>query len=127
MGLNFIWENDAKTILRFEADGEWTWPEYDKFIDTLVEEVKAQNHEVHIIVLAAKQFPPGSPIPHLRRVTKLMPDNVGKIVISGGNLFVRSINTAVSKIHPAMSKQLMFAADPEEARTMLKRIMAPKV
>jgi hypothetical protein len=126
MGLNFVWENDARTILRFEASGAWTWPEYDNFIDELIVAVKAENHVVHIILTPGEQIPSGSPIPHLRRVTRLLPPNVGKIIVAGGNLFVRSINSALSKVHPIMSQKLMFAANLDEARNMLKKISEMK-
>jgi hypothetical protein len=122
MGLSYTWENEAKTVLRFSAAGEWTWIEYDNFIDQLLQEVKAQDHIVHIILISAEQFPPGSPLPHLRRVSKLMPDNVGKIIVTGGSMFIRSINTALSKVLPKTGKQLMFAADINEARAMLRKI-----
>lgn len=122
MGLKFTWENETKTILRFDADGDWTWIEYDNFVDEVIKEVEAQDHVVHIILVAAPNLPPGSPIPHLRRVSRLLPQNTGKVIVAGGNLFLRSINTAVSKVFPLMSNRLMFAANLQEAHALLSKI-----
>src|SRR4051812_19080688 len=122
MGFTRVWENDTKTILRVESHGEWTWVEYDCFVDDLVTVVKKLDYVVHMIILPAEKFPQGSPLPHLRRIPKILPQNVGKIIMVDGNIFFRAINTALIRVHPKMSKCILFAATVHEARSLLKNL-----
>jgi hypothetical protein len=122
MGLQRFWENDTKTVLRVESSSAWGWVEYDSFIDDLVAEIKKLDHVVHVILLPFAKFPQGSPLPHLRRASRILPENVGKIIMVGGNLLFRSVNIALIKVNPKMSKRVIFVASIDEAWSLLKSL-----
>jgi hypothetical protein len=115
MDIPVVWENDEKTILRFDERVPWTWAEFDQAVDRLVTMMRSVNHTVHILVFSPERFPSGFPLVHFQRVVLLLPPNTGLIVLLNNTPFQRRLNHILMTIFPGLKKQLVFVDTVEEA------------
>lgn len=100
MSVHFIWEDDAKTIARCTGEGQWTWEEYHTALDQIVEDFKLADQRVDLIINreASSSMPSGSPMPHFQRAMRIMPRNVGLVVLINTNAFARALVSMFSRI-----------------------------
>jgi hypothetical protein len=115
MAISVDWEDDQKTVLRFDARDSWTWTEFDLAVDYLVTLVGSVNHRVNLLALAPPRFTPGYPLSHFQRVILLFPSNVGKIALVGNTPFQRRLNNILLGIFPAIKKKVVFVDSIDEA------------
>jgi hypothetical protein len=119
MRIPVVWENDDKTVVRFDERGSWTWAEFDEAVDRIVALIRSVPHRVNIIVLSPERFPSGFPLVHFQRVVLLLPHNTGKIVLINNSPFQRRLNNILMTIFPALKKQVVFVDSVDEAYEVL--------
>jgi hypothetical protein len=123
MGIHFTWDDLARQdILLFVIQTPWTWQEYDDAADEAFALLAQQQQPVANIVDAtqAGKLPPGNPLPHLRHVYRLMPNNMTASVVVGASPTVRLFINVLGGIYPRAKSLAYFAATIQEARAIIK-------
>lgn len=120
MPISVRWNEDEKRILIQEFVGKWSLDEYYESAQIVVDEVKSQNHTVHVIgdLRRSASIPPGilSARSFLERTT---PDNRGLIVIIGANSLLMMLIDIVRPVAPRFVNNLFFASSMEAALQMI--------
>jgi hypothetical protein len=124
MPLNVFWDNEAKTIIRSEGEGEWTWEEFHEGLQKIVEMMKTVDHRVDLIHnhQPGSKRPSGSGMPHFQRAIRVMPPNVGLTVFVNTNAFARAIVAIFTRVY---SKQaggnFVMVGSLEEAYNLIAK------
>src|SRR5690348_6382305 len=103
MGIRFEWDDpNRKEIMLFLVRRPWTWEEYDEIADQAFAVLAQQSHPVATIVDVTQggKLPLGSPMPHLRRVYRLMPPTLTVSVVVGGPPAIRLFINVLASIYP---------------------------
>jgi hypothetical protein len=117
-----VWDDEKHTIVRCDGAGKWTWEEYHATLDQIVEAVRQLDHRVDLMITRAdgSTMPPGSPMPHFQRAMRIMPRNVGLVVLINTNSFARALVSMFSRIFASRQHaQLLVAASMDEAREQI--------
>jgi len=132
MGIDVIWDNEAKTIIRYVYDGRWTWEDFDKARALAVQLEDTVPHQVDAIVDVQKSsvLPTGT-ITRAREVGGTAPvlnPKEGISVIVGAGAFVRSIYDVLRKVYPELIRRrgLFFAKSLDEARAIIAQHVAQR-
>ena len=96
MSIGVQWDDETRTTVRLDYTQPWTWLEFDRAVLETVALVTSVTHVVDVISNTPPQlgFPVGFPLRHFQRALKLLPKNVGWIVVVSDNPIVRAINSA---------------------------------
>ena len=122
MAVDMTWDDPAKTIMICNSEGKWTWEEYHKTLTDIVELFKQTNHRVDLIIMRGEQatMPSGSPMPHFQRALRIMPPNVGLVVLVNTNGFARALVSMFSKLITNKDHaKLLIIGSAEEARAKI--------
>ena len=122
MGVIVQWDNDDKTVIRYDFTGYWDWAEFREQAQTAFAMTRTVGHQVDTI----SNFLPGTHIPkdafiHFRRVMMDAPSNRGVNVIVGASQFIRALVTVFSRIYTQLGKRLILADSLEDARHILNK------
>ena len=126
------WDDEAKTMLRFAWQGEWSWDVYYEFHERAWEMVRSVDHKVHIIYDVRKIDTFGAnALTHFGNMAKKYPPNVGKIVGVGTNAFqsaigrmYESIAVIGGKVADGADGQLLLYTTLENAHKALEEYKA---
>jgi hypothetical protein len=108
-----FWQNPEHSILYINLGATWTWESFNKQMDEAIEMIRPVPHRVDVIVSSDDQsfpFPPGSPVPHFRRLMGITPRNVGSACVVAHTLWTRTALSVLIKISPT-ARRLLFTAD----------------
>ena len=85
MPYDFNWQDDEKTIIRFDIHGEVSWPLWYAAVDKVAEELSKTSHRVDLIFNDSVGMPKGNALPHLKAstATLMTHPNMGLIVSVG--------------------------------------------
>lgn len=115
MGIAVVWDDDEKTIIRWDFDEKWTWDEFHEAFRISLEMSENITYRVDVIPNATKS--PHMPIGALaefKRLDSQLPDIVKLIVVAGTSAFTRSMIELFGKIYRAQSWRTASSLD--EAR-----------
>jgi hypothetical protein len=85
---------------------------------------RAVQNRVDLVIDRAPgaTMPKGSSMPHFQRAMRIMPPNVGLVVLVTSNTFARTIVSIFSKVYPsADNTKLVMVGSLAEARTRIAR------
>lgn len=119
-GIKVSWDNEAKTILRYDFQGRWTWEDFY----AASAQAFAMTHSVQHRVDAISHFHHGSVLPanamfHFRHAMVSAPANRGMNVIVGANAVVRTLIKMFSSINKQLAARLAIADSLDDARMLL--------
>jgi len=98
MPINVEWENDQKTLIRWDLLGHWTALELRQTIQKSNEMISEQDHTVnHIIDLSQSDAVPGNIIGESRYAMRVMPKNLGRVVIITKHGFIESVSKTLQR------------------------------
>lgn len=122
MSITVQWDNDDKTVIRYDFTGYWNWTEFREQAQTAFAMTRSVEHHVDTI----SNFLPGTHIPkdaflHFRRVMTDAPPNRGVNVIVGASQFIRVLVTVFSRVYTQLGKRLILADSLEDARHILAK------
>jgi hypothetical protein len=123
MPVHIIWEDDAKTIARCTGEGQWTWDEYHNALSQIVEDFKLADQRVDLIIHRVQNasMPPGSPMPHFQRAMRIMPRNVGLVLLINTNTFARALVSMFSRIFTTQKHaKLVMVGSLDEAHQRIQ-------
>jgi hypothetical protein len=98
------WLDDAHTIIRSTGQGNWTWDDFYRGLNQILDMAQSVPHRVDLIYTsqAGSQPPKGSAMSHYQRAMRMMPENVGLQVFITSSMFARAIISMMTKLIPSM-------------------------
>jgi hypothetical protein len=124
MPLKIEWLDTEQSIICCTGEGTWTWDEYHTTLDTIMNDFKIVQKRVDLVIDRApgSNMPKGSSMPHFQRAMRIMPPNVGLIVMVTTNGFARAIVSIFSKVYPNNdTAKLVMVGSLSEARARIAR------
>ena len=118
MGVMSTWDNEVKTIIRVDFEGEWTWDEFESAQHELKERLDSVDHKADIIVvLGTGTVPQGALAKFSTIVTTpaFAHPNAGLLAIVGANDFTKTLADIFAKLHQREAKKVTLVCTIEEA------------
>lgn len=120
MKINVVWDNEEKTIVRYDYGKGWTWDDFWVASGTSNQMLASVDHKVDFITSFVDSTPPSiGAFAQFKRAQDTFPDNGGVVVIVGGGAMVSGLVTTFSKVYKKFSDNLLVAKTVDEARVML--------
>ncbi|MCL4256098.1 MAG: hypothetical protein KJ043_20240 [Anaerolineae bacterium] len=104
MGIAVVWDDDEKTIIRWDFDEKWTWDDFHEAFRISMEMGEKLTYRVDVIPNATQSphMPVGA-LAEFKRLDSQLPDIVKLIVVAGTSAFTRSMIELFGKIYRAQS------------------------
>jgi hypothetical protein len=98
------WLDEAHTIIRSTGYGQWTWDDFYRGLNQIIDMAQGVPHRVDLIYTsqAGSQAPKGSAMSHYQRAMRMMPENVGLHIFVTSSMFARAIISMMTKLIPSM-------------------------
>ncbi len=122
MPLKVEWLDTQRTIMCCTGEDAWTWGEYHEALEDIARQFIAAQRRVDLIIMRApgSATPKGSSMPHYQRAMRIMPPNVGLMVMVTTNAFARTIVSIFSKVYPSKENmKLVMVGTLAEAQTRI--------
>lgn len=127
MSVNVLWDNEDKTVLRYEFTTPWTWDEYYSAACQAEILLKEAQHSSDTIVdfTAVGGLPIGA-LTHLRHAAELTPSNgPHTTVMTGVSPYIKTIDDLMAKLFPGTNQVVRHAKSVDEARRILAKAPQP--
>lgn len=123
MPILVVWDNDEKTILRYDIRGRWTWDEMMNAYNEGAALLKEVSHTVDFIVypidpISKAHIPPNSLSNVLRLHGKSL-SNAGVTALINDNTTARTLLRLLSALNPRIAARYIMVDTLEEARQKL--------
>jgi hypothetical protein len=119
MPIDLHWDNDARTIARFDVRGIWTWQELDAAMAQLYAMQTSENCTADCIVdMTAGNKLPHNPLSNGWRKSR-RPQLAGRIVFIGGTAFLKSLMDVFRRLYPIVDQRIFFVDSLEAAHARL--------
>src|SRR5258706_6344111 len=120
MGVTVSWDNEAKTTLRYDFQGQWDWGQFRTAALEAFGLTRSAPHRVDTI----SYFHPNASVPsnaifQFNKAMKDAPPNRGVTIIVGSSTFIKNLVLVFSKVYKPLGKRLLIASSLEEARQQL--------
>jgi hypothetical protein len=124
MPIEIVWDNDERSILRYDVSGKWNWDELFQARDKVFAQMDSASAER---IDAIINFVGGLSVPNdaLGQIQKLREDphaKAGLTVMVGTNMFLRTLLSTATKVYNAATGhtvEFMYAKSLEEARQFI--------
>jgi hypothetical protein len=123
MGITVTWDDWDKTVVRLDFGEGWTWRDYDRAVDVANALIAGRPHAVDVIsnLLLSPNMPLGPVLSHLYRTKRLLPKNVGCMVVVGGGAAFRHLLGLFLDVFPQLGRKTVLANSVAEARAVIAR------
>jgi hypothetical protein len=122
MGIQIVWDNDEKTILRYIFDTHWTWDDFYKARSEAYNHIDTVQHKVGVIFDAPVNMSlPPNMITHSRSAINKTHDNTLIVVAVVANGYVRAMLSMVRKLSKKAAEKMELAPTLDEARTLAQQ------
>jgi hypothetical protein len=120
MNIKVAWDNEDKTVIRYDFEGPWTWDDFRIAAEKAFAMTRSVEHTVDTI----SNFFPGVLLPanamfHFRRVMEDAPKNRGVNVIVGSSAFIRTMVMMFSSVNRQLAKRIIIVDRLDQARAAL--------
>jgi hypothetical protein len=122
MGITIVWDNNENSVMRITFGKTWTWEEVDSIVEATKVMMDQVNHQVdQIIDMKNIGGIPEGAFWRLRKITQTRHHNQGRVIMVGGNAFVRATMDTLRRIVSDLFEAETFVLVPtvEEARAQL--------
>lgn len=120
MPITPVWDNEARTILRYDFTGRWTWDEFAAAIRQGVEMRKDIPHTVHLLGnMAGSIMPPKHALIHVRNAFENAPANTGTMAIASNDRFVLAMYQIFRTVYRRIGERIVVVPTLDEARAVL--------
>lgn len=121
MPVHIVWDDDDRTIIRYDYEGRWTWEELYIASKQVPDMFSAVSHSVDVIHnLTGSRGLPGGALSHANRLSTQLPDNWGVSVVAGSNMFVSGMLNVFRKIYRQFGERYFTTTTLEEAYALLR-------
>jgi hypothetical protein len=120
MPIQVHWHNEAKTILRYDFEGVWTWDDLYAAIRDVNGMMGSVPHRVDVIITMfnSRTIPSGALV-HMQSGSTRAASNWGMGVFVGNNPLVKALLTAFTKVYPRFNQRYTIASSLEEAEALI--------
>jgi hypothetical protein len=120
MVIRYYWQDDEKTLIRYELEGSWTWDEMYQVLYEAREEILAIDHRVDAIIdLRNTHNVPAAGLTHIKRVSDLNTPNTVLSVFVTSSGFFRSLYEMAARIHKKVAQHYRIVSTIEEAEALI--------
>jgi hypothetical protein len=121
MPLKIVWDDEAKTVIRYVAEGVWNWNDLHKHAKLATFGLNTVQHPVETIFDLSRSIRlPAGAVGHLRSLGKRdHPNRQPRILIIGVDPAVQQQLGAQDGVYRAADQLIRFAADEAEAQRIL--------
>jgi hypothetical protein len=115
------WYDAAQSVIKYDMDTNWTWPEFYKEmekVDAMMQSVCPQQVDVIVNLLSARYLKPDTLV-HLRNGAMNPPPNWGLAVFVGLGRSTRALLATFSKVYPRLSDRYAVADTVDEAYALI--------
>lgn len=100
MSISVCWDDEAKTIIRWDFSEKWTWDEFHEAFRISMDMGKGITYRLDVIPNAtlSPNMPVGA-LSEFKRLDTQLPDTVALIVVAGSSPFTRSMIELFGKIY----------------------------
>lgn len=120
MGIEVLWDNEAKTIIRYIYAPDWTWQDFEQAAETSTSMAGTVTHSVGIIADFSQGAPPPmGALAKFKRAQETAPPNLSGIAIVGGGVFINTLVNAFSRVYRRLGENLIVTGSLDDARTRL--------
>ena len=125
MGIQVVWDNDEKTIIRYVFDVRWTWDDFYAARTDAYNLIDTVQHKIGVIFDAPPNVTlPPNMITHSRSAISKTHENTHVVVVVVGNTYVRAMLTMVRKLSKKAAEKLELAPTLDEARALVRERLA---
>jgi hypothetical protein len=122
MPVSISWDDEAKTTIRWDYIGKWTWHD----VAGAYEEVRALMNSVPYPVclihdLRQSAGIPGGALTQAYRYTMALPDNWDISVVVGSGTFIEALLSVFVRLYSRLGARYHAAPTLEEARALIAR------
>jgi hypothetical protein len=120
MPIHVKWHNEARTIIRYEFEGVWTWDDLYAAIRDVNTMMGSVPYRVDVIItMFNSRTVPSGALVHMRSGSTRAASNWGMGVFVGNNPLVKALLTAFTKVYPRFNQRYAIAASLEEAEALI--------
>lgn len=122
MPIEVKWDNNEKTLIRWNFMGRWTAQQLRETIQKSNDWINAQDHTVnHIIDLSQTEGVPPNIINEARNAMRLMPENLGHVVMIGKGGIIELLGTTLQRFS-WFSDKIHFVRSNAEAHNYINSL-----
>jgi hypothetical protein len=127
MSIKVVWDNTERNIINFDFQGRWDWDELYAASDQATEMLDSVDYMVDFIMDIRETVIPKDFMAHAERLASGSHPHRGIMVVVGANGLLRTLGGGLRKLFPDATRNLVFAADVEEAYDIIeeKQISRP--
>lgn len=122
MSIDFQWDNDEKTVIRYRASGRWNWNDFYKNVNRSLLRFDEVSHPVDVIIdLRGGDRLPAGAVGHLRSIgSKAHANSTGRAVILGVDAETQHRLGAVDGMYQDSERLLRFVDSDDAAYRVLQ-------
>lgn len=124
MPITHYWVDDEQTILCWRFEGNWDIEEYKEAFIAMSDEIRKRDHSVDMVAdLLDSWHPPSKAFSLAGFVNRHIADNMRLHIPLVSNAFMRTMLDMGKKLKlaPALTKNMHFARDWDEAYHIIER------
>jgi hypothetical protein len=124
MGVRAGWDNDAKTIMYYQFDHNWTWEEFFAAKAQAYEMISTVSHKVGVVLETQHNgVIPHDLLPNFRNGLRTKHPNTVIVVIVVTRPFYRNMINTVRAILPITNAHFEMAATLGQARSIIEKYL----
>ena len=111
MGIRIFWDDDEKTVIRYEFEESWTWEDLIAAVQKDDELMAEVDHTVHLILdMRAIRDVPSNPMGHLRSIAGMVSPQLGLVIFVGTNRWAQALVEIFYKVYKSQVKGMSGVA-----------------
>jgi hypothetical protein len=120
MAVQVCWDDDQKTIVRYDFDARWTWDDFYEAYYQAIDMQASVTHRVDAIFdMQQTRRLPDNALLHLRNLSEKQPANMGYTVIVSSNSFILSLYTLAIQNHAKIAHYFRLVHKLEQAYSLI--------
>jgi hypothetical protein len=119
--IQVLWDNDEKTIIRWDFKGAWTWEDWYTSVNHALElRATVIEHPIvpAIFNLKSSGTVPMGALPHARSAMEMM-DQRDYVILANTSGFVRSLTEIFRVLNAVFAEKVYLARTVEDARALI--------
>ncbi len=126
MSIDFQWDNDEKTVIRFVAEDSWNWNDFHKNMRRATFWFDSVPHTVEMVIdLRATTKMPAGALGHIRSLGKrIHPHGRDRVILIGLDSTLAQTLGGADGIYGDSQRMIRFVQTDEEAQTIIDEWLA---
>lgn len=123
MPFKYRWTDTQKSIICAEGVGIWSWDNFDRATDEIVDMMKTSPHRVDLVINRPLNSyrPGGSSLPHYNRAMKIFPENFGILILVGPNILRNALVNVLLRVYRNKPIEIRLANSLDNAYAIIQQ------